>query len=98
MGALVALRGWPKMSIAALWRALFNTGPGPDAGGENPGPSELDQMREKSRMDAALCVALLAARTGRLDVSSAKRSGEFSERCGCASASGAMAASPSRAQ
>jgi hypothetical protein len=51
------------MSTAALWRALFNTGPGPDAGGENPGPSELDHMREKSGMDAALCVALLAAPT-----------------------------------
>jgi hypothetical protein len=49
------------MSTAARWRALFNTGPGPDAGGENPGPSEFDQMREKSGMDAALGVALLAA-------------------------------------
>jgi hypothetical protein len=49
------------MSIAALWRALFNTGPGPDAGGPNPGPSVLDHMREKSGMDAALCVALFAA-------------------------------------
>src|SRR5580704_15947002 len=61
MGAFAALRGRPKMSIAALWRALFNTGPGPDAGGPNPGPSVLDHMRERSGMDAALCVALLAA-------------------------------------
>src|SRR6516225_1478344 len=63
MGAFVTLRGWRKMSTAALWRALFNTGPGPDTGGENPGPSELDQMREKSGMDEALCVALLGAPT-----------------------------------
>jgi hypothetical protein len=63
MGAFVTLRGRPKMSTVALWRALFNTGPGPDAGGEKPGPSELAHMREKSGMDVALCVALLAAPT-----------------------------------
>src|ERR1700680_261808 len=63
MGALAALRGWPKISIAALWRALFNTGPGPDAGGEKPGPSEFAHKREKSGTDAALCGAVLAAST-----------------------------------
>src|ERR1700693_6346136 len=63
MGAFAALRGWPKISIAALWRALFNTGPGPDAGGEKPGPSELAHKREKSSTDATLCVAVLAAPT-----------------------------------
>src|SRR5580692_319462 len=59
MGAFAALRGLPKMSTTALWRALFNTGPGPDAGGEKPGPSVFDHSREKSGTDAA--VALLAA-------------------------------------
>jgi hypothetical protein len=63
MGAFVTLRGWPKMSSAALWRSPVNTGPGPDAGGEDPGPSELDHMREKSGIDAALCMALVAAPT-----------------------------------
>src|SRR3974390_2196967 len=60
MGAVLASRGRPKMSIAAFWRALFKTGPGPDAGGEKPGPSVLDHMRENSGIDAAPCVALLA--------------------------------------
>src|ERR1700674_3564876 len=63
MGASVTLRGLPKISTAALWRALFNTGPGPDAGGEKPGPSEFAHKREKSGTDAALCVAVLAAPT-----------------------------------
>src|SRR5437868_4866103 len=61
MGAFAALRGLPKISIAALWRALFNTGPGPDAGGEKPGPSEFAHSREKSGTDAALCAVGLAA-------------------------------------
>jgi hypothetical protein len=42
---------------------LFNTGPGPDAGGEKPGPSEFAHSREKSGTDAALCGAALAAPT-----------------------------------
>jgi len=61
MGAFAALRGLPKISTTALWRALFNTGPGPDAGGEKPGPSVFDHRREKSGTDAALWVAALAA-------------------------------------
>jgi hypothetical protein len=60
MGAFAALRGLPKISTTALWRALFNTGPGPDAGGEKPGPSVFDHSREKSGTDAALWVAVLA--------------------------------------
>src|SRR5258706_15853021 len=63
MGAFATLRGWPKISTAALWRALFNTGPGPDAGGEKPGPRVLAHSREKSGTDAALCGAVLAAPT-----------------------------------
>src|SRR5712672_1063481 len=61
MGAFATLMGLPKISTTALWRALFNTGPGPDAGGEKPGPSVFDHSREKSGTDAALWVAVLAA-------------------------------------
>src|SRR5271168_5218816 len=34
-------------------RDLFTTGPGPDAGGSNPGKEGCDHMPEKSGMDAA---------------------------------------------
>src|SRR5271155_3903691 len=61
MGAFAELRGLPTISTTALWRALFNTGPGPDAGGEKPGPSVFDHSREKSGADAALWVVVLAA-------------------------------------
>jgi hypothetical protein len=53
------------MSSAALARALFKTGPGPDAGGVKPGPSVFDHSRDNCGTDAALCpkagVATIAA-------------------------------------
>src|ERR1700756_3407651 len=39
-------------------RDLFTTGPGPDAGGSNPGKEGCDQMPEKSGIDAAPCAPL----------------------------------------
>src|SRR6516162_4208228 len=44
---------------------LFTTGPGPDAGGSKPGKEGCDQMPEKSGIDAALCVPMLARVAGR---------------------------------
>src|SRR5262245_50238230 len=65
MGAVAGLRGLPKMSSAALARALLSTGPGPDAGGVRPGPSVFDHSRDNCGTDAALCakagVAAIAA-------------------------------------
>src|SRR6185503_15291041 len=64
MGAVAGSRGLPSLiSTVALTRAVFNTGPGPDTGGEKPGPSEFDHRRESSGTGAALCFAALGAPT-----------------------------------
>jgi len=62
MGAVAGSRGLPSLiSTVALTRTVFNTGPGPDAGGEKPGPSEFVHSLESCGTGAALCFAALAA-------------------------------------
>src|SRR6185503_10051757 len=62
MGAVAGSRGLPSLiSTVALTRTVFNTGPGPDTGGEKPGPSEFVHSLESCGTGAALCFAVLAA-------------------------------------